>query len=124
MNGINILFKKSSITLPLHFKNYKKADEIRKEISQAKKEYEARNNLAILSDAKSNIVIEDDYGSIAELDLEEISGVILVDLHREFDRQGEVGIIQAKAQKRSQDNFRADPANKIIQPANQIIPAQ
>ncbi len=110
MNCINIIFKNSSITLPLHFKDYKDAAELQK-------------RLIGIKDLVGQGVhkIEDDYGTVADIDTKDIAGVVLIDLYRELDRQGEIGVMQAKAQQKAQRNFAASPANAIIQPAQTLV---
>lgn len=109
MISVNIIFKNSSVTLPLNFKSYKTAEGHRKTLAES-----------IVAPIAGILKIEDDYGTIADIDSGDIASVVLIDLHRELDRQGEYGVMQALSQKKSQDNYAASQG-KILKPVMPLV---
>ena len=99
MIQLSIVFKNSSVTLPLNFKHFKKAGEVR----QMLKEFKGGE-------------VEDDYGTIASIkDSADISSIVLIDLAKEIDRQYEFQVMQQSAAKKVQA-----VGSKLIQPVNTL----
>lgn len=52
--------------------------------------------------------VKDDFGLQATIHPEEIAGVTLLNMGSEFDRQGEIALLQAKSQVKAQNLMRSD----------------
>lgn len=92
---VNFILKNCTSALSLSFKNFKNADEARKKGFYA-------------LGTSEQIEITDDYEQHVKIDMGTVASVTMGDIEKDLDRQGEISLIQAKAQLRSQVNAKND----------------
>lgn len=96
MYTLNLILKNCPSAISLSFKAFKKADDARKKAHAA------------LFEGDKLLEMTDDYEQIVAVDMGCVSGVVMGDIEKDLDRQGEVGILQHKSQLRSQVNANND----------------
>lgn len=101
MYSVNFIFKNCSSALSLCFKAYKNADETRK------RGYDVLGDSSILK-------VEDDYDQHAAIDMSTVACISIGDLEKDLERQGEVSLLQAKAQMRAQNLASSDAGLNIL----------
>lgn len=87
------------------FKAYKNADELYKK---------GTHTLTSLERPVGVIDAEDDFEQRAVIDMTTVSGVTFGDVEKDFARQGEVSVLQNKAQLRAQNLMRSDAGSQLL----------
>lgn len=108
MYAVSILLKNSALSQSFYFKAFKKADELFKGLT-----------------ALQPVIMpfEDDFGSRGSFLIAEIAGVSFTDIEEDMKRTGEMQVIQHKAQLRTQQLAKADPALQLMNSSSKIIGA-
>lgn len=104
---VNFAFKNSSSALSFTFKAFKNAEEAFK-----------KGKAAISSQSNSVVELQDDYEQFAVIDMETVSAVNFANIEVDMNRQGEVSIIQNKAQLRAQNLANNDASLHMLSSAN------
>lgn len=112
MYAVNFIFKNNSVSMGFTFKAHKNAHDLVKQ---------AEPLIGTPGGIGKGLVIKDDFACIGKVDMAEVAAVVMNDLKEEFDKQGEVGLMQARAQAKAQQMAKSDHALRIIQPANSIV---
>lgn len=92
MYSVSIIFKNSPTTLGFTFKAFKNAEDLYTKLTVFEDKY----------------VIEDDYGLQAQIYGDDVAGFTFLDMAKEFDKQGEIALLQARAQAKAQNLARSD----------------
>lgn len=104
MYTLNIILKSSSLMVSLVYKSYKSAtdnfNKVQNSISESRPEEEMN--------------IEDDYDTKACCRLSDISAVTFGDFTKDLNRNGEMAILQAKANIRTQQLASNDAGLKLL----------
>lgn len=102
MYSVSLIFRGTPTTLGLTYRTMEGAEEIR---------------IGLLSAMGLDMVKEicDDYGTIAHIDMKEVSGITMLNLGSEFDRQGEIGMLQAKSHLKAKNIAANDPGMNLLQ---------
>lgn len=105
MYAVSILLKNSALSQLFYFKAFKNADEV----------YRSKRS--------DFLEVEDDYAARGHFIVSEIAGLSFTDIEEDMKRQGEVQVIQHKAQLRTQQIAKADPALQLMSSASKIVSA-
>lgn len=112
--SVNFIFKNCASALSFSFKSFKNADDCKK------KGYSSFG-------ADTTIEVCDDFEQYAKVDMLTVAAVTMGDIEKDLDRQGEVGLLQAKSQLRAQVNSNQDKAlamlNEAARPKQSNIPS-
>lgn len=108
MYAVSILLKNSALSQSFYFKAFKNADELLK-------------GLTALS--PTLMPFEDDYGARGSFLISEIAGVSFTDIEEDMKRTGEMQLLQHKAQLRTQQIAKADPALQLMSSTSKIVSA-
>jgi len=106
--AVSILLKNSALSQSFYFKAFKKADETYKRA---------------LSSPDSPLVIDDDFGGRASFLFTEIAAMSFTDIEEDMKRNGEMQVIQHKAQLRTQQLAKADPQLQLMNSSAKIMGA-
>lgn len=109
MYSVNFIFKNCASALSFAFKAHKNASELH-----------AKGQRMLISLERPIGVIdaEDDYDQKASIDMNTVAAVSMGDVEKELERQGEVGILQAKAQMRAQSLANSDAGLRMLSENN------
>ncbi len=108
MYAVSILLKNSALSQSFYFKAFKKADELFKALS---------SNIPPL------MPFEDDYGAKGSFLFDQLAGISFTDIEEDMKRQGEMQVIQHKAQLRTQQLAKADPQLQLMTSSSKIVSA-
>lgn len=116
--SVNFIFKNCASALSFSFKSFKNADDCKKKGFAA---LSSEGGLAPI------IEVSDDFEQYAKVDMFTVAAVTMGDIEKDLDRQGEVGLLQAKSQLRAQVNANQDKGlamlNDAARPAQGSIPS-
>ncbi len=87
---LNISLRGKEAILQLYFKKWDDAEKASLDIHKSNEAF-----------------IRDDYGQYAIIQTEEVTAAIVTDMNRYFEAQGEIGVMQAKAQQAAQNKMNA-----------------
>jgi len=107
MISVNFIFKNCASALSLSFKAFKNADDLRRKATS-------------LLGTTGNFECCDDYDQVASVDMGTVAAVSMGDIEKDLDRQGELGILQSKAQMRAQVSANNDKGLSML--ANAVRP--
>lgn len=94
MYSVSVIFKNSNTTLGFTFRTLESARALYGRLAAIDDEY----------------VVNDDFGLSATLHGEDIAGVTLLNMGSEFDKQGEIALLQLRSQAKSRNMANSDPA--------------
>lgn len=110
MYTLNLILKNCPSAISLSFKSFKNADTAR------------RKAHATFFEGNKLLELTDDYDQVVAVDMGCVSGVVMGDIEKDLDRQGEVGILQHKSQLRAQVNANNDKGLAMLSDAARPVP--
>ncbi|MDE2020174.1 MAG: hypothetical protein KGJ13_07565 [Patescibacteria group bacterium] len=116
MYVVNFLFRNSNVQCGFTFKGFKNADELLKKGH----EYLKKPMPNMMSSAV--VEVEDDFGCKAMVDMGSVNAVILNDIDAETKRGAQFEVQRQKEFAVAMRTEAGNPANKILTPANGIVP--
>lgn len=111
--SVNIIFRNCASALSLSYKAHKNADEARNKVQKM-----LCNVLNSPISGENVMDISDDYDQICSVDMSTVSAVSMGDIEKDLDRQGEVGLLQTKAQLRAQTLANNDAGLRMLSGAS------
>lgn len=111
MYSVSFLVKNSPIALMFTFKAHKAAEDLFKKGS------------SILG-TEEMIEVKDDYEMESKIDMGTIAAINKSDYHQEMKKNGDIQILQAKADAQTQSRAKQDIGLRIMNEANDIIPGE